>query len=429
MPKSDLMSSVERIAERVAKKILKESKLFTATGTWAKILQDENRALKHRLEELEIRVKKLNNHGPTLVKPGNNDSDAAASPLTEPLRLSLIQIRKIRTARGFSQEQFAQLLGVSSFRYRKWENGHVAVPLEYEQKIREIRELKGMELRTRMLNAGIFQPAGRVQAASRKQTVPVSARKTAKQPKKQSNSNLDPQSLENIPVTMTSEQLRKIRAILKLSQQQIAKKLKINAGRYNNWETHNRKPPADFVPQILALLSKTQMKQFLLEGQVTEKGNSNTALRKDVIQSGPENTPIALTSEQLKEIRTTLKLSHPQIAEKLKIKTSRYHNWEASSRKPPHCFVEKILALLPESQAKKYTFAAENSPDETVVLSPESIQKIRKKLNLTLLQIAEALGVTRNRYKAWEYGETKLSPEFSRKIQELDLNSKKRKGK
>jgi DNA-binding transcriptional regulator YiaG len=165
MPKSDLNAAVEKISERIARKVLRECKAFGTMGTWIKTLQDDNRMLKLRVKELEIRVKKLNTYGPTPPDPekgkkGKHGTNTASSQ-AQKRKMTPAQMRKIRADNGFSQSQLALLLGIKTSRYSNWEYGHSIVPSEFEEKIREFRELKATELRTRMHNVGIFQPNGK----------------------------------------------------------------------------------------------------------------------------------------------------------------------------------------------------------------------------------------------------------------------------
>jgi len=170
MPKSDLKAAVEKISERIARKVLRECKAFGTMGTWIKTLQDDNRILKIRVKELEIRVKKLNTYGPTLPDPikrkrGKCETNTASSQV-EKRKMTPARIRKIRTKHSFSQSQFALLLGIKPSRYSNWEYGDSIVPSEFEEKIRELHELKASELRTRMHNVGIFQPNGQTSSVN-----------------------------------------------------------------------------------------------------------------------------------------------------------------------------------------------------------------------------------------------------------------------
>jgi len=170
MPKSNLIMAVEKISERIARKVLRECKAFGTMGTWIKTLQDDNRILKIRVKELEIRVKKLNTYGPTLPDPikrkrGKCETNTASSQV-EKRKMTPARIRKIRTKHSFSQSQFALLLGIKPSRYSNWEYGDSIVPSEFEEKIRELHELKASELRTRMHNVGIFQPNGQTSSVN-----------------------------------------------------------------------------------------------------------------------------------------------------------------------------------------------------------------------------------------------------------------------
>ena len=69
MPKSNLIRDVEEIANRISRKNIKESRAIIQLGTWVKNLVDELKVVKQRLDELDIRVKKINAYGATVLTP------------------------------------------------------------------------------------------------------------------------------------------------------------------------------------------------------------------------------------------------------------------------------------------------------------------------------------------------------------------------
>ena len=69
MPKSNLIRDVEEIANRISRKNIKESRAIIQLGTWVKTLVDELKAVKQRLDEIDIRVKKINAYGATALTP------------------------------------------------------------------------------------------------------------------------------------------------------------------------------------------------------------------------------------------------------------------------------------------------------------------------------------------------------------------------
>lgn len=345
MPKSELISSVEKISERMARKVLKECKFFGTMGTWVKTLQDENRILKRRVEELEIRVKKLNDYGPTPITPAKRNGNAESGHTAHdadvkiPPRLTSAQVKRIRTVRGFSQSQFALLLGGTYFRYNNWESGKTALPAEFEQKIKEIRDMKASDLRTRMQNVGIFQPNGKPQATSKKDDV-----NAAEKPTNDGHA---------VPVAsaISSKELRTLREELGLTRREMADVLKIKKNRYCNWEYDIAHAAPEFVQKMRQLLA--EKKKSTPANNLKSQGNAEpveleksilTSDFSDILNSG--NVPSELSTGKLREIRAFLKLTQRQLAELLNIKESRYTNWECGYGRPSADFVRQILNLL-----------------------------------------------------------------------------------
>jgi len=256
MPKSNLKAAVEKISERIAKKVLRECRAFGTMGTWIKTLQDDNRTLKNRVQELEIRVKKLNTYGPTPPDPikkkrGQHGTNTAKRKMI-PARL-----RQIRTKHKFSQSQFALLLGIKTSRYSNWEDGHSRVPSKFEEKIRELHELKALELRTRMHSVGIFQPNGRPASLKQKETgaTPSVTSSQAKANNKTVNKAMPEISVmyDQDILYLPPVKLKEIRQELGLTQRQLALLLGITSNRYGNWECGIAKAAPLFVTKIMEL--------------------------------------------------------------------------------------------------------------------------------------------------------------------------------
>lgn len=371
MPKSSLVLEVEEIAERITKRTLREYKQIATIGTWYKMLQDENRKLKRRVEELEIRVKKLNTYGSTPPTPAKKTNEAIAT-VPEQNRLTAAQIRKTRKDRGLSQSQFALLLGVSTFRYAKWESGRTKPPPEFDRKIRDIRAMKGSELRTRMQSAGIFQPNGKPSA---KQPVPE---KTAAAP--------------------VQEKLKEMRTALGLTQSQLATALGIKKSRYSNWECGYFNAPPEMIRKI--------------EEMAAAKRKPEAPPKQTV---PPEY--IAPTPTELKAMRATLGLTQEQLATALGIKKGRYSNWEFGHNKAAFEIVQKIKAMIaekqtpvPETPAKEREFSS---------MTADELRKIRARLGLTCKNLAALLGVKMSRYGNWEAGTCRIGVEFVEKLTAL----------
>ena len=123
MPKSNLTKDVEQIADRVSKKNIRESKAIVQLGTWIKNLSDENRQLKQRIELLEIWVKKINDHGPTLLSKSEAAAEEAKNQEKAKSRLTGNHLKRFRQSRSLSQASMGALLEVSVQKYARWESG------------------------------------------------------------------------------------------------------------------------------------------------------------------------------------------------------------------------------------------------------------------------------------------------------------------
>jgi len=440
MPKSELISSVEKISERIARKVLKDCKFFGTMGTWIKTLQDENRTLKRRVEELEIRVKKLNDYGPTpvagarkRVATGEAQSSSEAAMKTPP-RLTRAQMKKIRADRGLSQTQFAQLLGVSYFRYNKWELGKTAVPPDTERLIREIREMKASDLRTHMQNAGIFQPNGKTAPSAAKTSsgavpehpVRNETEKNGVTEKPSETASRTSRRKETCSkAAISSEEVKSIRSALGMTQYEIAAKLKIKETRYKNWEQGRVKTPSAFIKKIRALLP-TAAPRKTAEAPASDAAASRTAAKSAAIQP-----------KELQALREELGLSRREMANALNIKKNRYCNWEYGIAHAAPQFVRKMHQMLEtkkkdapspvrekkqadadrKTETPRFDFSDILNPDKVPSeLPPARLKEIRAFLKLTQRQVAARLDIKENRYTNWECGYGKASPDYVHRV-------------
>ena len=104
MPKSNLIRNVEEIADRISRKNIKESRAIVQLGTWIKNLVDDIKGLKQRLDEMDIRIKKINAYGATVLTPAEAEGEqqAAASPAA---RVKLGELKRYRMSRQRSESR------------------------------------------------------------------------------------------------------------------------------------------------------------------------------------------------------------------------------------------------------------------------------------------------------------------------------------
>ena len=158
MGKSNIVREFELIATRIYNQKMRENQFLVRLGTWVKVLQDENREMKKQIAELEIRLKKLNDYGPTLLTRSEANQQEEISPNQ---RITPGQLKHFRMSRKLSQNAIAAILGVKAPKYARWESGKSIMTIEIENAIRELMQLKASEMRTKLQSLGLFQNTGK----------------------------------------------------------------------------------------------------------------------------------------------------------------------------------------------------------------------------------------------------------------------------
>ena len=144
MPKPNLIRNVEEIADKISRKNIKESRAIIQLGTWVKNLVDELKAMKQRLDELDIRVKKINAYGATVLTRTEAAKEQRSSGSPEP-KVKAGDLKRYRLLRKLSQSAMGALLGVTAKKYARWEAGKSIMVTPVEDKFREIQGIKGRE--------------------------------------------------------------------------------------------------------------------------------------------------------------------------------------------------------------------------------------------------------------------------------------------
>ena len=192
MGKSNVVREIEIIATRIYNQKMRENQFLVRLGTWVKVLQDENREMKKQIAELEIRLKKLNDYGPTLLTRSEANQQEEISPNQ---RITPGQLKHFRMSRKLSQNAIAAMLGVKTPKYARWESGKSIMTMEIENAIRELMQLKASEMRTKLQSLGLFQNTGKktkhlrgqefsepeTPQTEKKQTPPVNTQRSLRQ--------------------------------------------------------------------------------------------------------------------------------------------------------------------------------------------------------------------------------------------------------
>ena len=213
----------------------------------------------------------------------------------------------------------------------------------------------------------------------------------------------------------------------------MAEALKIKKNRYVNWECNIAKAGPEFVKIILKMRDEKQKGTSVAEIKPAKPAGAGDTTSASLMMGfpDPKNIPAALSAAQLKEIRSFLKLTQLQMAEKLQMAESSYAIWECAHRKIPVKLIPKILKLLSNKLSKTTEFAGkertsmQNGSENEASFSPEKLRNIRSRLGFSQARLAAVLGIAESRYKNWERGNVALPAEFAGKIQALDFSEKK----
>ena len=423
MPKPNLIRDVEEIAERISRRNIKESRAIVQLGTWVKTLVDENRVLKQRLDELEIRVKKLNAYGATVLTP----SEAAEEQRTTPNAMPKVkpgELKRYRLLRRLSQAAMGALLGVTAPKYARWESGKSIMLTPFEDKFREIQELKGRELRTKLQELGFFQANGKRTRFRREQSDGYSAPAT---PAPSSSARR-----VAAPAIISKVQLKELRQALGYTHAQMAELAHTKPKNYSNWEYGACRPPEDTARKLLTLYQEHVAPSPVAAPSPAEV--SETAFRRPVSSRkiyDSEQLPIV----KIRAGRAASGMTCREVAKKLGVPLTTYKNWEAGNSTPSAVHVEKMIQLFgnpptPSVQASTQKQAASHprrtKHAEGYAITGEEVRAFRQKLGLTMAQFGLLLGIKEKQYSNWEYNGRGVPPDFVSKVKILQSMSREK---
>ena len=225
MAKNGIYSEVEKLATRIANDIVKNHPLIASMAHWHSVftaenknIRDANRILELRIVQLEKdleQLKKIQMAAPeNMLLPALEETVEPEIP-QEPA-MTARELKKIRGRYNFNQQKMAELLGVSSHRYNKWERGEIEIPADVADNLRAFTEMPLGELREFLHSKGIFQPNGTVarqQKVTKAQTIINSVQQSR----------------------YTAEDLKNIRTAANLSLSKIAEYLGVPSSTYSSY--------------------------------------------------------------------------------------------------------------------------------------------------------------------------------------------------
>ena len=427
MPKPNLIRDVEEIAERISRRNIKESRAIVQLGTWVKTLVDENRVLKQRLDELEIRVKKLNAYGATVLTP----SEAAEEQRTTPNAMPKVkpgELKRYRLLRRLSQAAMGALLGVTAPRYARWESGKSGMLTPFEDKFREIQGLKGRELRTKLQELGFFQANGKRTRFRKEQSDGHSAPATpAPAPAPASSARR-----VAAPAIISKFQLRELRQALGYTHAQMAELGHTKPKNYSHREYGACRPPDDTARKLLTLYQEHVAPSPVAAPSSAETGGTTfhrPVSSRKIYES--EQLPIV----KIRAGRAASGLTCREVAKKIGVPLTTYKNWEAGNSTPSAVHVEKMIQLFgnpptPSVQDSTQKQAAAHQRrtkhKEGYAITGEEVRAFRQKLGLTMAQFGLLLGIKEKQYSNWEYNGRGVPPDFVSKVKILQAMNKEK---
>ena len=399
MAKNTLSLEVEKIAKKVANEVLKNHPLMISMAQWHSAFTAENKNIRDANRILELRIIQLEKEIEFLKKQtvSNIAGGETQPPPEEPTQPDIPQeptmlpreLKKIRGRYNFNQQKMAELLGVSSHRYNKWERGEMEIPADIAENLRAFTEMPLGELREFLHSKGIFQP------------------------------NISQSIINAVQQSRyTAEDLKNIRIAANLSLSKIAAYLGVPSSTYSSWEYNRSHMPDKYTQKIIAL-------QENLPPPAENSMESNTIAAIEIPQvprRGGYPQPSPYRAKDLLRLRNKLRLSQKQLALKIGVPTNTYGTWERGACNMPDKYTEIIKNLFeaytipPPTPPVTPEVKSERDAQETVTadvpITRELLQRIREKAGKTQIEMAMFIGVSHSQYSKWEQGTRGISESF-----------------
>ena len=407
MPKANLTQCVELIADRVSKRNLKNCRAIIQLATWLKTLEDENRQLKQRVEELEIRVQKINNYGATPLTPKEAEK---AAPVKKEAPITPGQLKRFRMSRQLSQAAMGALLGVSAKKYIRWESGKTGMLPAIEEKFRKIQKMKGSQLRTMLQELGFYQANG-------KKTRLLQGQDDDNAPAPAFTSESAGQKVVPLNI-ITKTQLRELRLKLGCTHPEMGARYGVKPKTWSNWEYGYCRPPEDIAKKLLSQYEELFGSPSPIVEQKPEAVPHHMRPKSKRVVYESELLPIA----KLRAYRKESGLTMAEVAKRVGVPYTTYKNWEAGNAKPSTENVEKLLEVFGAPPTKSVTdsvrthaLAIQRKTDPAVGYEypAETLRKFRKKHSLTAPQMARLMRVPLSQYRNWETHGRGVPPDYT----------------
>jgi len=250
--------------------------------------------------------------------------------------------------------------------------------------------MKASDLRSRMINCGVFQTNG------------MTARQQKKEPDKSAQIFLQS--------PLTDEDLKQIRTRLNMTQKRMAELLGAPVPTYQTWERARSHMP-----------------------------DRHTARMREISKMEPDSptsrtirgNPSPFHAQQLKDIRLALDLTQGAIAEKIGVKARTFQAWEQGKAHMPDIYTAAAQSLsdtVPKDAAGKPIPRTDDGSKKECALpfhsdpspvSAEELNTIRSNLQLSQHRFAKKIGVNTTTYQAWERGRAHMPDRYTGTVRKL----------
>ena len=409
MAGSGVQAEIKKLAEKVAKEVLRNHSMIKHAAVWHKQMQDTQRSILQKFDSFEMRLKRLEHDCAEIFEriealESGKRTVAAKKEIpivNEAQAMNGTQLKRLRMKRPLTQQQLASLLGVSVARLGNWEKGRRPIPADVVAQIKEIMSFRASELRSIAIRNDHYLK-NQLVSKSKKE---VSAKHAF------------------LRSMLTGEDLKKIRQNLNFTQKKIASLIGVPDKTYQGWEAERVHMPDKYTARVQEIA-----RMHGTDTSIPAQEPSNLASPFIV---KPQNTPSPITGAELKALRLSLNLAQRQIAPMIGISMDTYKLWEQGKKSMPDRYTAKVRELqqtvkeVPSSPVPTQTRPASNRSGNSFTVKPLSpitkveLKAIREKMNLSQAKFAKVMKVSQSIYNYWEQGVRNMPDEYTERVLQI----------
>lgn len=403
MAGSGVQAEIKKLAEKVAKEVLRNHSMIKNAAVWHKQMQDNQRCILQKFDSFEMRLKRLEHDCAELlekIEALSSGKRTIAGKKENPIEnespvMTGTQLRRFRMKHPLTQHQLASLLGVSMARLGNWEKGRRPIPADVVTQLKKIMASSASELRSIAIKNDHYL---KNQLAIKSKNE-ISVKHTFLQS------------------MLTGEDLKRIRQRLNFTQKKIASLIGVPDKTYQGWEAERAHMPDKYTARVQEI---ARMQGTNTSGLSVQEPS---ALASPFIVK-PQNSPSPITGTELKALRLSLNLVQKEIASMIGISMDTYKLWEQGKKNMPDRFTAKVRELqqtAPKANLLSMFSLSKNTPSP---ITGAELKELRMAMNLVQREIASMIGICMDTYKLWEQGKKCMPDRFTARIRDLQQSIK-----